>query len=170
MKEVTRAYQDGDLARLLELEKAWLAEEKTPAAAHDETERRCANLERTNRELKRQLRELDSELRELKNSLPVLAADELGLRSKDSAARVEVMIAETEVGINGLRQLRDFVRSFADGKITLDEFMLGPDGGSDSGEEDGDMDLADLDAFLDDIFREVDHAPKRRAGRRSSRR
>ena len=121
MKEVTRAYQDGDLARLLELEKAWLAEEKTPAAAHDETERRCANLERTNRELKKQLRELDSELRELKNSLPVLAADELGLRSKDSAARVEVMIAETEVGINGLRQLRDFVRSFVDGKITLDE-------------------------------------------------
>lgn len=171
MKEVTRAYRDGDLARLLELENAWLAEEKTSVAAHDETEHRCANLERTNRELKKQLRDLENELRTLKSSLPVLAADELGLRRKDSAARVEAMMAETEAGISGLCQLRDFVRSFADGKITLDEFVVGPEGGSDCAEqEDSDMDLADLDAFLDDIFREVERAPSRRRGRRQSRR
>jgi predicted RNase H-like nuclease (RuvC/YqgF family) len=170
MKEVTRAYQDGDLARLLELENAWLAEEKTPAAAHDETERRCANLERTNRELKKQLRELESELRELKNSLPVLAADELGLRGKGSATRVEAMIAETKVSIDGLHKLRDFVRSFVDGKITLDQFMVGPGGGTSNAEEDGgDMDLADLDTFLADIFSEVDRTPRRRGRRRASR-
>jgi chromosome segregation ATPase len=168
MKEVTRAYRDGDLARLLELESAWLAEEKAPVEAADEVDRRCANLERTNRELKRQLRELEDELRELKSSLPVLAASELGLRSKNGAARVEAMIAETEVGIKGLHDLRDFVRSFVDGKITLDEFMLGPEGGTE--DEDGDMDLADLDAFLDDIFAEVDRAPKRRSGRKKPRR
>jgi predicted nucleic acid-binding Zn-ribbon protein len=172
MKEVTRAYQDGDLARLLELENAWLAEEKTPVATHDETERRCANLERTNHELKKQLRELESELRELKNSLPVLAADHLGLRGKHSATRVEDLIAETKVGIDGLGELRDFVRSFVDGKITLDQFMVGPDGGARSAEEDDhdDMDLADLDAFLDDIFGQVGRTPKRRSGRRQSRR
>lgn len=168
MKEVTRAYRDGDLARLLELENAWLTEEKAPVDAADETDRRCANLERTNRELKTQLRELEDELRELKNSLPALAADELGLRGKNGAARVEAMIAEAEVGINGLRQLRDFVSSFVDGEITLDEFMVGPAGGSE--EEDGDVDMADLDAFLDDIFAEVDRAPKRRGGRRQPRR
>jgi hypothetical protein len=87
MKEVTRAYQDGDLARLLELEKAWLAAEETPVDGQGETERRCSSLERTNRELKKQLRELENELRELKHSVPVLAADELGLlgtRSRSS--------------------------------------------------------------------------------------
>jgi hypothetical protein len=169
MKEVTRAYQDGDLARLLELENAWLAEEKAPVATHDETERRCANLERTNRELKKQLREIESELRELKSSLPVLAADHLGLRGKDSADRVETLIAETKVSVDGLHQLRDFARSFVDGKITLDEFMVGPDGGAGRAEDDDDMDLADLDAFLDDIFSEVDRTPKRRSGRQSRR-
>ena len=59
-----------------------------------------------------------------------------------------------------------------DGKITLDQFMVGPDGGARSAEEDDhdDMDLADLDAFLDDIFGQVGRTPKRRSGRRQSRR
>ena len=56
-----------------------------------------------------------------------------------------------------------------DGKITLDEFMVGPDGGAGRAEDDDDMDLADLDAFLDDIFSEVDRTPKRRSGRQSRR-
>jgi chromosome segregation ATPase len=171
MKEVTRAYHDGDLARLLELENAWLAEEKTSVEAHDETERRCANLERTNRELKKQLRELDSELRELKHSVPVLTADQLGLRGKGSAARVKTLVAEMQGSLDGLHKLRDFVRSFADGKITLDEFMVGPDiGAGNAEEEDGDMDLADLDAFLDDIFGNVGRAPRRQGRSRQSRR
>jgi hypothetical protein len=48
--------------------------------------------------------------------------------------------------------------------------LVGPDLGAGSAEEeDDDMDLADLDAFLDDIFGEVDRTPKRRSGRPSRR-
>jgi hypothetical protein len=179
MKEVTRAYQDGDLARLLELEKAWLAAEAPATACEDETERRCASLERTNRELKKQLRELEAEIRVLKNSAPVLAADELGLGGKGGAARVDSMIAEVQEGITVLLKVRDFVRSFVDGKITLDEFLKGPDGGAGDnddygydGEDDGDEDLGleDLHALLSDMVRQVESKPRRRRGRRPSRR
>lgn len=170
MKEVTRAYQDGDLARLLELEKAWLAEEKTPVEAHDETERRCANLERTNRELKKQLREMESELRELKYSVPALAADQLGLRGKGSAARVEALVAEMQASLDGLHKLRDFVRSFVDGKITLDEFVVGPNVGVSDEEDFDDADLADLDAFLADALLGAARRARRQGGRRASRR
>ena len=169
MKEVTIAYQNGDLARLLELENAWLAEEKMPVEAHDETERRCANLERTNSELKKQLRDLEKEIRELKGSVPVLAADELGLRGKGSAARVGALVDELQASVDSLCQVRDFVRSFVDGKITLDEFTKGPAG---AGEDDADMDLdpAELDAFLADIFLGGDRSSRRGRGRRPSRR
>ena len=49
-----------------------------PVEIYDETEHRCANLERTNRELKKQLRDLEKEIRELKGSAPVLAAMPIG--------------------------------------------------------------------------------------------
>jgi hypothetical protein len=167
MKEITRAYQDGDLARLLELEKAWLAAEETPVDGRGETERRCSSLERTNRELKKQLRTLENELRELKHSVPVLAADELGLLGKGSAARVESLISEMQDSLNGIQRVRDFVRSFVDGKIAIDEFLMGPDGGMDSA--DVDLDLEDVDAFFADMFLRVEHTSRGRRGRRPRR-
>jgi hypothetical protein len=170
MKEVTRAYQDGDLARLLELENAWLAEDKAPVAGHDETERRCANLERTNRELKRQFRELERESRELKHSVPVLAAEELGLRGKNSAARVEGLLAEMQSSLDRLHRLRDFVRSFVEGRITFDAFLRGPDVSvSHAAEEDDDLDLADLDALLLDFLLSAERGKENKRGRRPER-
>jgi hypothetical protein len=88
MKAVTRAYQDGDLARLLELETAWLSAESPSAADEDESERRCASLERTNRELKKQVRGLEAELRALKSSGPVVVAEEFGLIGKAGVGRL----------------------------------------------------------------------------------
>ena len=167
MKEVTRAYQDGDLARLLELEKAWLAAEETPVDGQDETARRCSSLERTNRELKKQLRALENELRELKHSVPVLAADELGLLGKGSAARVETLISEMQDSLNGIHKVRDFVRSFVDGKIAIDEFLMGPDGGTDSA--DMDLDLEDVDAFFADMFSRLERTSGGTRGRRPRR-
>lgn len=170
MKEVTRAYQDGDLARLVELEKAWLSADKAPVETHDEPERRCANLERTNRELRKQLRELERELRELKHSGPVLVAEELGIRGRNSAARVEGLVAEMQGSLDRLHKLRDFVRSFVDGRITFDAFMKGPDFGVSHAEEEvDDMDLADLDAFLADILLGAEPGVKPAKGRRSQR-
>ncbi|HXK17794.1 MAG TPA: J domain-containing protein, partial [Polyangiaceae bacterium] len=49
MKEVTRAYEEGDLARLIEIESTWHGQQ-APTEAGD-SEARCRELERINREL-----------------------------------------------------------------------------------------------------------------------
>jgi hypothetical protein len=64
MKEVTRAYEAGDLARLLELESTW--QNERVLAGEGDAEARCRELERINRELLKQVRHLTRELRDVK--------------------------------------------------------------------------------------------------------
>jgi hypothetical protein len=40
----------------------------------------------------------------------------------------EDLLAEAQRELAGMRALRDFVRAFRDGKISLDEFKKGPEG------------------------------------------
>jgi hypothetical protein len=169
MKEVTRAYQEGDLARLIELEKAWHVGETTDLGSDtDETEQRCANLERTNRELKRQSKELDARLREIKRSAPVEIAAFLGLGDKN--ARPDDIVALIQHELESLQQLRDFVRSFHDGKITLDAFIAGPEA-SHAKELDLDEMPEDFDDFLIDLLMQSSFSePTSRTPRRRRRR
>ncbi len=152
MKEVTRAYQDGDLARLLELEKVWLAGESPDAGNdEDETERRCSSLEQTNRELKRQLKDLDARMRELKRSAPAELATALGLGGRHGNAQVSEVVSTLEDEVEALRETRDFVQSFADGKITCAQFVAGPSGGQVT-DPDEELEMGDLEDFLIDAF------------------
>lgn len=111
MKEATRAYEDGDFARLLELEKHWQAGGES-AAATDEG-RRCAELEQTLRELTRQARELTAELRyvrrQAREDLLGVPLDELLLGAEDELKELE--------------QVRDSTRAFRDGKLSLRQFL-----------------------------------------------
>ena len=59
MKEATRAYEEGDLARLIELESAWHSAAGT--AGEGDPEARGCELERINRELLDQVRRLTRE-------------------------------------------------------------------------------------------------------------
>jgi hypothetical protein len=152
MKEVTRAYQDGDLARLLELEKVWLAgAAPDPGNDEDETERRCSSLEQTNRELRCQLKELDAKMRELKRSAPAEFATALGLGGRHGEAQVSGLQSSLEHDVETLRKTREFVQSFADGKITCAEFVAGPGNGQ-STDSDDERELGDLEDFLADIL------------------
>jgi hypothetical protein len=152
MKEVTRAYQDGDLARLLELEKTWLAgEAPDPGNDEDETERRCASLEQTNRELRRQSRELDARMRELKRSAPADLANALGLGGKNGDAKLSDVVFAFQDEIETLRETRDFVQSFVDGKITLAQFVAGPTSGQPQ-EPEWEPELGALDDFLAEVL------------------
>ena len=133
MKEISRAYQDRDLERLLELKRIWMtgvAPAATGADASDETERRCANLERINTALRVQLRELTQQLKELRRSphgemLKGVRRSAAGTRDGASDP-VADMIAETRAEREALRALRDCVLSYRDGTITLREFLHGP--------------------------------------------
>lgn len=164
MKEVTRAYEEGDLARLLELEKALLAAGGMLVAGQDESERRCASLERTNGELRHQLEELGREYWAFRQSEPLSATRQLGLGGRGGGGIASAMMAGLQDDLDHLRQLRDAGRAFMEGKITLDEFLAGP--GGDPGDElemlfDVDVDSKDLGAFFADVL-----PPRRRRARR----
>lgn len=147
MKEATRAYEDGDLARLVELEKAWQNGAQAPASA-DEDARRCAELEQTLRELNRQSRALTAELRDLRRQLREDLLDE----------PVEHVIAGAEGELNDLERIRDFARDFRDGKITLAKFLEGPEPEHDP--------LIELEEVLGELLREHTTAAQGRTKRR----
>ncbi len=170
MKEVTRAYQDGDLAHLLELEKVWLAGTfPDPSYDEDETERRCSSLEQTNRELRRQLKELDARMRELRRSAPAELATALGLGGGHGDDQLGGLLSSLESEVESLRETREFVQSFVDGKITCAQFVAGPANGQ---RRDPDYEPEmDLEDFLADILMPSGFgAPGPRASRRRRRR
>ncbi|HEY6081079.1 MAG TPA: hypothetical protein VIW29_19825 [Polyangiaceae bacterium] len=114
MKQVTRAYEDGDLARLIELEAAWQSERSL--AEGGDPEMRCRELERLNRELLDQLRDVTRELRDAKRDLRDAAL------SHPSQELFELASFE----LDELEAIRDAVRRFRDGKLSLSDLMRGP--------------------------------------------
>jgi hypothetical protein len=125
MKEVTRAYEIGDVARLVELERSWLAA-PVPCEHEADLERNTQLLLQANQELRRQLRALSAELKSLRDS--VLALGPLrGTRSKGAGdGAQEWLLAELERELLEMQVLRDFARSFLSGDVSLSEFLLGP--------------------------------------------
>jgi predicted nucleic acid-binding Zn-ribbon protein len=126
MKEVTRAYQEGDLARLLEIEKeqASLGGGASSAAPVDE---KVSLLERVISDLKDQLTKLHGSLRSLKRSesyrmmqdihrARALGVDPFAEALRDG--RAELLVLES---------VRDHVRSFIAGKIGWAAFVEGPE-------------------------------------------
>jgi len=134
MKEATRAYEDGDLARLLELEKAWQSNSEAPKSV-DEDARRCVELEQTLRELTRQSRALTAELRDLRSQV----------REEMLDAPMDQVIADAEVELKDVERIRDFTRDFRDGKISLTMFLQGPESEQDP--------LVELEEILGEMLR-----------------
>jgi exonuclease VII small subunit len=126
MKEVTRAYEEGNLARLLEIEQLWLSGGKVRSGQSDDATR-CSELERIVSELKAQMQALEGALRDLRKASPL--AQMFGLRRASAAAQLEqleaLVVAATEE-LEPIRRLRDFVQAFSGRKISLAEFLRGP--------------------------------------------
>ncbi len=112
MKQVTQAYDDGDLARLVELEKLWLG--GATATSNGDDTVRCREIERIIRELRAQATHLGHELRLLKKSTMLVNT-------------MNATLATAEAELDELKTTCTFVKSFRDGKITLAEFVLGPE-------------------------------------------
>jgi hypothetical protein len=150
MKEVTRAYEEGDLARLIELESAWQSQQ-APTGAED-SEVRCRELERINRELLDQVRELTRELRDIKRDAREasfgLSPDELA----EQAGRE----------LDDFEGICEFLRKFRDGKITLAELVRGP---PQTSHRDAD-DLAFLERLILEELEGFEPAPRPSRGRR----
>ena len=115
MKEATRAYEEGDLARLLELESAWHSERALAGEGDPDPEARCRELERINRELLDQVRRLTRELRDVKRDARAV-----------SPGPLEEVVEQAARELDDFASVCELVRGFRDGKITLAEFARGP--------------------------------------------
>ena len=188
MKEISRAYAERDLARLLELKRIWMRDGgagSTPVA--DEIERRCASLERMNVALRVQLKELTRQMKELRRSPHAQVLDDVrrssggaGVRrSGKPRDRVAEWIQGAHEERERLRELRDLVVSFREGKITIEQILRGPPSrqrrGPRSGEGERRVEV-DADDLLDGLFgfshgpaAEAPSAPRRRGRGRTSR-
>jgi hypothetical protein len=127
MKEVTRAYEEGNLARLLEIEQLWLSGSDVNRNNNADENAQLRELERRISELRQQQKELSAALRELRNSSPL--SEFFGTRRVNQAVQkeqLEALLDAASEELEPLRQIRDFVRAFSEKKISLAEFMRGP--------------------------------------------
>jgi hypothetical protein len=109
MKQVTRAYEDGDLARLVQLESAW--NQQLAATGSEDPEARCRALERVNRELLDQVRQLTRAIRDLKRDAQ---------QAFQGASPAEIVAGATQE-LDELEAICQLLRRFRDGQITLAE-------------------------------------------------
>jgi hypothetical protein len=130
MQDVTRAYEAGDVARLVELERSLLAPLPSTEVGGAEGEaltRQAEALLRSNAELRRQLRLLTARRKLLARSVPFRIDRGAPGGARAAAERdLDEAMAEAERGVRELEKVRDFVRRFAEGKIGVTEFLAGP--------------------------------------------
>jgi hypothetical protein len=141
MKEVTQAYESGDLARLINLDERFTGGGMFETVAA--TPSQIDVLERIVAELKTQLRRHLDELRMLKRSDAFRAAKDLQRLRKTGEDPIGMMAEEEQDRLDDLIASRDFVAAFEDGKMPFADFVRGPSLGV---EDDGisGPDLADM--------------------------
>ena len=126
MKEINQAYQNGDLAKLLAIEKQHQMGEMIDHDNEDDLTRRCARVEQENEFLQSQFDSLKQELRLAKNSQAGAMAKEHRQFLKAGIDPISEAIAEAEEQYELVKDLYEFVVKFRDKKITIKEFLLGP--------------------------------------------
>ncbi len=128
MKEVNRAYQEGDIARLLEIEKQHHLQEDIDLkkTTKSEIERLCLQREKDNQLLKTQYENLKRELRLTRKTPEGEIVKDYRACQKQGIDAVAEMILELESQVKQIKNIRNFVQDFRDKKITIKEFLKGP--------------------------------------------
>lgn len=160
MKEVTQAYANEDLAKLLELERTWLAQ--GASSDEDELESRSARLLARNTELRRQLRSLTARLKQLKQSLPGISWPR-GRQPASGADMASEVIGQLEREVQYIEGLRDAARELRAGRSSVSEFLAGP---RPSPDEEADVvnELFEemLEELLEHAYQQESRRPRRR--------
>ncbi len=133
MKELNRAYRDGDVSRLLEMERA--LDGGDDAAALDPV-----TLEQQVTALRSQLRDLSNQMSDLRSEYAgAVALEHRRLTEAGHQDPVGAMVDELRGAIAETRTLRDLVDQFRAGEIHIDELLAGP-----APADDGDDWLTDM--------------------------
>jgi predicted nuclease with TOPRIM domain len=126
MKEVNQAYQSGDLARLLAIEKKHKMGEIVDRDCEDDLTRRCTRIEQENEFLNSQFTNLKQEIRSTKNTPQGSIVAEYKKLTKAGVDPIGEMVAETESQVEIIAEVHQFVTDFRDKKMTIKDFMKGP--------------------------------------------
>jgi predicted nuclease with TOPRIM domain len=126
MKEINQAYQAGDLAKLLAIEKQHQMGEIIDRDNEDDLTRRCAQVERENEFLTSQFANLKQEIRQTKSTPEGSIVAEYKKLTKKGVDPIGEMVAETESQIQIVADVHQFATDFRDKKMTIKEFMKGP--------------------------------------------
>jgi hypothetical protein len=127
MKEINKAYQEGDLARLLEIERQYEVGEAIDNNSEDDLSRRCKNIEQHNQILKTQYEKLKQELKLAKNTPEGSMVADYKKAAKQGFDPIELMLETIQSQTKIVAEIRDFVKDFKDKKITVKEFLAGPE-------------------------------------------
>ncbi len=126
MKEINQAYQAGDLAKLLAIEKQHQMGELIDRDSEDDLTRRCAKIEQENEFLNSQFANLKQEIRATKNTPQGSIVAEYRKMTKAGVDPIGELVAETESQIEIIAEIHQFVIDFRDRKMTIKDFMKGP--------------------------------------------
>jgi hypothetical protein len=157
MRDVNDAYHAGDTERLLELSR----ELGIDVESLQEGGGLLA-------ELVGQYERIKSEVRELRNSpLGALVAEVRRAHQRRYGSPIESLKEQAEDALEHLTRVRDFVREFAQGKISLKTFLRGPEFGDFLDVADSDeqfLEVLEMGEYLDQALR-----GSNRSGRAKSR-
>jgi chaperonin cofactor prefoldin len=126
MKEINQAYQNGDLAKLLAIEKQHQMGDMIDRNNEDDLTQRCARVEQENEFLQSQFDSLKQELRLAKNSQEGAMVKDHRQFLKAGIDPISEAISEAEEQCALVKDVYEFVVKFRDKKITIKEFLLGP--------------------------------------------
>lgn len=126
MKEINRAYQEGDLARLLEIENQHQVGKSIDINSEDDVTRQCKRLEQENELLKTQYESLKRELALVKNTPEGSMVSDCRKANRAGIDPISMMLKQVESEIEVISSIRDFVKNFKEQKMTIKEFLRGP--------------------------------------------
>ncbi len=127
MKEINLAYQNGDLARLLAIEKQQELGAIIDRDSSDDLTRHCAKVEAENTYLKEQLETLKRQLKLTKKTQQGEMTAVFQKISKHGGDPIGEALLEVESQIEIIEQIHQFVVDFRDRRITIKEFLRGPE-------------------------------------------
>lgn len=126
MKEINKAYQEGDLARLLEIEQQHQVGEDIDINSEDDLTRKCNRLEQQNQFLKTQYETLKQELRASKKTVPGSIVSDFRKSKKKGFDPIDEILEQVENQMDMISEIRDYVKDFHSSKMTLKDFLSGP--------------------------------------------
>ncbi len=137
MKEVNRAYEEGDMARLLEIERQYQIDKSINLdnASKSEIERQCDRLEIDNKLLANQYENIKSELRWMRRTSEGEMVKEYRSLVRQGFDPIEEVTSMAEHQIEQVEAVRDFVADFRDRKMSIKDFVKGPSFGQEPTEE-----------------------------------